>query len=48
MSQFDFRSIKTFEDACQKLGVDPADFFRKYELTSTGIFLQEVNDLGGQ
>lgn len=31
MSQFDFRSIKTFEDACHKLGVDPADFFKKYE-----------------
>ena len=51
-SKFDFRSIKTFEDACQKLGVDPADFFRKYEnapdhiaaLVQLEVIIRALND----
>lgn len=31
MAKFDYKTIKTFEDACLKLGVDPQDFYRKYE-----------------
>lgn len=29
--KFDFRTIKTFEDACLKLGADPQGFYEKYE-----------------
>lgn len=29
--KFDFRTIKTFEDACRKLAADPEEFYRKYE-----------------
>ena len=29
--KFDFRSIKTFEDACLKLGAEPQGFYEKYE-----------------
>ena len=27
---FDFKTIKTFEDACKKLGIDPVEFEQKY------------------
>lgn len=30
-TKFDYRTIKTFEDACLKLGADPQDFYLKYE-----------------
>lgn len=29
--KFDYRTIKTFEDACLKLGADPQGFYEKYE-----------------
>lgn len=31
MAKFDYTTIKSFEDACLRLGADPQDFYRKYE-----------------
>lgn len=52
MNKFDYRSIKTFEDACLHLGLDPHAIYHKYDqmpdhiiaLVSLEIITRALND----
>lgn len=52
MNKFDYRSIKTFEDACKHLNLDPNAFYYKFEnmpdhitaLVSLEVIIRALND----
>lgn len=52
MNKFDYRSIKTFEDACKHLNLDPNAFYYKFEnmpdhitaLVSLEVITRALND----
>lgn len=52
MNKFDYRSIKTFEDACKHLNLDPNAFYYKFEnmpdhitaLISLEVITRALND----
>ena len=52
MNKFDYRSIKTFEDACKHLNLDPNAFYFKFEnmpdhitaLVSLEVIIRALND----
>ena len=51
-TKFDYRTIKTFEEACLKLGANPQDFYLKYEgypehikaLIKLEVIIKALND----
>lgn len=52
IQNFDYTTIKTFKDACLKIGADPEEFYRKYEgypdhikaLIKLEVIIKALND----